>query len=60
MFNNEYEGSDASEPVEKIKNAVLHNIKPIIAGIVLLIVVFGAFFQVEPEEVGVITRFGKT
>ena len=59
MFNNEYEGSDTSEPVEKIKNAVLHNIKPIIAGIVLLIVVFGAFFQVEPEEVGVITRFGK-
>ena len=59
MFNNEYKGSDTSEPVEKIKNAVLHNIKPIIAGIVLLIVVFGAFFQVEPEEVGVITRFGK-
>ena len=59
MFNNEYEGSDTSEPVEKIKNAVLHNIKPIIIGVVLLIVAFSAFFQVEPEEVGVITRFGK-
>lgn len=31
----------------------------ILAGILILVVIMGSFFQVEPEEVGVITRFGK-
>lgn len=33
--------------------------KIIVAIIVVLIIVFGSFFQVKTEEVGVITRFGK-
>ncbi len=38
---------------------VFKNIKTILIVVFLLIVVWSAFFQVEPEEVGVITRFGK-
>ena len=59
MINNEYNRSEFSEPFEKIRYTVLRNIKPILFGLVALILVFGAFFQIEPEEVGVITRFGK-
>jgi membrane protease subunit HflK len=38
---------------------VFKNIKTIVVAALVLIVVWSAFFQVEPEEVGVITRFGK-
>jgi membrane protease subunit HflK len=38
---------------------VLRNIKTIVIAAFVLIVFWSAFFQVEPEEVGVITRFGK-
>lgn len=38
---------------------ILGNIKVIILGIVLVILAFGTFFQVDTEEVAVITRFGK-
>lgn len=38
---------------------VFKNIKTIVIAVLFLIVVWSAFFQVEPEEVGVITRFGK-
>lgn len=38
---------------------IFKNIKTILIVVFLLIVVWSAFFQVEPEEVGVITRFGK-
>jgi len=34
-------------------------IKKILVGILLVILFWSAFFQIEPEEVGVITRFGK-
>jgi len=34
-------------------------IKKVLLGIFLIILFWSAFFQVEPEEVGVITRFGK-
>lgn len=32
------------------------NFKKIILGIILLIIIFGSIFQIEPEEIGVITR----
>lgn len=38
---------------------VFKNIKAILIVVFLFIVLWSAFFQVEPEEVGVITRFGK-
>lgn len=38
---------------------ILKSTKLIIALVVVLILVFGSFFQVETEEVAVITRFGK-
>ena len=34
-------------------------IKLIVIGIVVLIVLFGSFYQINPEQVGVILRFGK-
>ncbi|MDQ3191469.1 MAG: FtsH protease activity modulator HflK [Bacteroidota bacterium] len=37
----------------------LKNIKLIILVLILVIIGFGAFFQIKPEEVGVITRYGK-
>ncbi|GAF04325.1 FtsH protease activity modulator HflK [Saccharicrinis fermentans] len=47
----------------KIESPLLKNIlkyrKMIIIAFFSLLIFFGSFFQVEPEEVGVITRFGK-
>ncbi|MCR9098818.1 MAG: FtsH protease activity modulator HflK [bacterium] len=44
-------------------NQILHLIrkyyKAVVAAVVLLIIGFGAFFQVGTEEAGVVTRFGK-
>ncbi len=40
-------------------NNFLGSTKNIIIGIVVIILVFTTFFQIDPEEVGVITRFGK-
>ena len=37
----------------------LSNFRMILLGLILVIIFWTAFFQVEPEEVGVITRFGK-
>ena len=37
----------------------VNQVKRITAGIIVLIIIWTAFFQVGPEEVGVITRFGK-
>ena len=39
--------------------AIMKNIKVIIIVILAIILVWGSVFQVETEEVGVITRFGK-
>jgi modulator of FtsH protease HflK len=36
----------------------LKNFKKIVTGLILLVIVWSGFFQVGPEEVGVITRFG--
>lgn len=59
MYNNENEGFEVPESAVKIVNTILHYIKPIILGIIALIFFLGSFFQIEPEELGVITRFGK-
>lgn len=45
--------------VPPIVQNILNNFKRILLGIFLLLVVWSGFFQVGPEEVGVITRFGK-
>lgn len=49
--------------IDKIDSPVLQKMvkhrKIIIVGFLALLAFFTAFFQVEPEEVGVITRFGK-
>jgi len=35
------------------------NLRYIILGVVALVIVFSSYFTVDPEEVGIITRFGK-
>ena len=47
------------EPLANIVIFIRQNIKFIILVVLILIVAFGAFFQIQPEELGVITRFGK-
>jgi membrane protease subunit HflK len=37
----------------------LERLRYILAGIIIIILFWTSFFQIEPEEVGVITRFGK-
>lgn len=59
MYQNQNEGVDLPEPVVRIIQFIIRNLKPIVIGIFILIVVFGAFFQIKPEELGVVTRFGK-
>lgn len=51
MANNQMNEIDIEELLKK-------HYKKVIAGVVVLLLVFDAFFQVDPEEVGVITRFG--
>jgi modulator of FtsH protease HflK len=43
----------------EIEQFITKHYKAIITGVVLLILVFNAFFQIDAEQVGVITRFGK-
>jgi modulator of FtsH protease HflK len=49
--------------INKIESPLLKNLlkyrKIIIIAFFSLLIVFSAFFQIDPEEVGVITRFGK-
>ncbi len=56
MSSNQFSNFDSSKPwLEKL----LSNIKVIIGLAILAVVLTTAFFQVGPEEVGVIVRFGK-
>lgn len=55
MTQNQFNQFDVPPFVQQ----VLKNIKTILIAAFILIIVWSAFFQVEPEEVGVITRFGK-
>lgn len=59
MSYNANEGFDIPEPIQNLGKTLQQYRKAIILGVVALIIVFGSFFQVEPEELGVITRFGK-
>ncbi len=54
MANNQF---DQNIPPEI--QGVLKRWKPILVVLVLVIAAWSAFFQIGPEEVGVITRFGK-
>ncbi|HLS31252.1 MAG TPA: FtsH protease activity modulator HflK [Flavobacteriaceae bacterium] len=56
---NSYQGGEAPESIRRIAQAIKRNIKSIIFGVLVLIVLFGSVFQIEPEELGLITRFGK-
>ncbi len=38
---------------------ILSNLRLIVIILIIIILAFGSFFQIDPEEVGVITRFGK-
>ncbi len=55
MSNNQFNQSNLPPELKKI----LGNAKLIILIVLLVILSFGTFFQVETEEVAVITRFGK-
>jgi len=44
---------------QDIPPVITKNLRGIIILIILIIVGFSAFFQIDPEEIGVITRFGK-
>ncbi len=59
MRYNQYNEFEASPPFRNIVRIATRNIKPIIIVIILLILVFGALFQIKPEELGVVTRYGK-
>lgn len=49
----------SNQEMPPVLKMILQNIKTVVAVIVLLIVAWSGFFQVGPEEAGVITRFGK-
>lgn len=53
-MNGDFPSLDFKLP--KIKGGV---VKLVIAGVVLLILLFGSFYQISPEEMGVILRFGR-
>lgn len=55
MTNNQFDNFDIPPEVKKI----LANIRPILAIVLILILGISGLFQVQPEEVGIITRFGK-
>lgn len=57
MYENE--GLNIPEPVDNLVKIVQRNFRLIAIVIIGIVFATGAFFQVEPEEVGVITRFGK-
>ena len=59
MYNNQQQSFEFPELFRRIVPVIKKYIKIIVLGIIALIVLFGSFFQIEPEEVGVITRFGK-
>ncbi len=55
MSNYQYQGSEIPPIMQKI----LNNLRSILGGLLVIILLWSGFFQVEPEEAGVITRFGK-
>lgn len=59
MQSNQFDGFEIPQSFRNVEGAFVRNLKPIIIGIILLVIVFGAFFQIKPEELGVVTRYGK-
>lgn len=59
MQYNQYNEFEVPPPFRNIIRTAKRNRKPIVIGILLLILIFGAFFQIKPEELGVVTRYGK-
>jgi membrane protease subunit HflK len=55
--NNPFEGANLNIPPQ-VKN-LLGNVKGIAIAVVAFILVFASFYTVEPEEVGVVQRFGE-
>ncbi|HMB40727.1 MAG TPA: FtsH protease activity modulator HflK [Balneolaceae bacterium] len=55
--NNPFEGTDLNIPPQ-VKN-LLGNVKGIAIAVVAFILVFASFYTVDPEEVGVVQRFGE-
>ena len=53
------EGFDIPDNFTNFFNKGRQNIKKILLVLFLIVLFFSAFFQIEPEEVGVITRYGK-
>ncbi|MEX0945058.1 MAG: FtsH protease activity modulator HflK [Balneolaceae bacterium] len=56
-FKNPFEGNDLNIPPQ-IKN-LMGNIRMILIGIVAVVLLFSSVYTVEPEEVGVVQRFGE-
>lgn len=59
MQRDPFENFEIPDSLRNLEYKVIRNLKPIIVGIVLLVIIFGAFFQIKPEELGVVTRYGK-
>jgi membrane protease subunit HflK len=55
MANNPLDKYNLPQEVKKY----LSDIKKVLLVILLILIAFTSFFQIDPEEVGVITRFGK-
>ncbi len=55
MINNQFQGFQMDEMAQK----VIKKIKTIVIVLILIILAFSSFFQIEPEELGVITQMGK-
>ncbi|WP_291857360.1 FtsH protease activity modulator HflK [Marinilabilia sp.] len=49
----------SNQEIPPFLKTVLKNIKLVVAGIIIVAVAWSGFFQVGPEEAGVIVRFGK-
>ena len=59
MQYNQFNHFETPPPFRNLVATASRNKKPIFIGIILLIIIFSAFFQIKPEELGVVTRYGK-
>lgn len=59
MLYNTSEPFKPSPQMQASMDKLKKNIKKIILAVILIIIIFGSIFQIEPEEIGVITRLGK-
>ncbi|HKK45749.1 MAG TPA: FtsH protease activity modulator HflK [Balneolaceae bacterium] len=55
MADDNFSGMNVPPPLKSLSK----NLRYIILGIIALVVIFSTYFTVDPEEVGIITRFGK-